>query len=175
MDSQIDYSTTGLSITRAMIDDYERHPRRPNGPGCIRWGPLFIQQSDRFPAPNAGIVEAEFLEARSAVKQGFDLKVDRWIQLEMGERISVLRTWKDDKYENFVSYPYESREGAIWIWNVYERILPNGCRTEEVREGNCGFWIEHKSDTERVYHCSHGQATPPDFDMLVFAVRVKPS
>jgi hypothetical protein len=125
--------------------------------------------------PNKGVVEAAFLQAKEGVEQGFDLKVNGWFCLKGGEQIPVLRTWKEDRYEDAVVYPFVSQDGQMWVWNVFKMEYPGGQVVEEKWTENAGFWVEMRSEVERIYHCSHGMATPPDFESLVFKIRIRPA
>jgi hypothetical protein len=114
------------------------------------------------------------LSAVSDVKQGFDLKLDGWIELSQGERVQLLRTWKDDIHEDVVRYHFQSNDGLLRFWNVYERAWPGGAMTVERRTGNAGFWIEEHGGSHRIYHCSHGVAERPDFETLIVELMIKP-
>ena len=102
------------------------------------------------------------------------MKLDGWFKLAEGEQVSLLRTWKEDRFEDWVEYPFFSRDGLLSLWNVYEMSYPSGEKVVEKWTENAGFWFEACSESERVYHCSHGMANPPDFDSLVFKVSVRP-
>ena len=103
------------------------------------------------------------------------MEVSGWLQLEKGEQVSLLRTWRDDRYEDAVEYPFFTRDGQLWVWNVYKMRYPGGKVVEGKWTENAGFWVESVSDFERIYHCSHGMTTPPDFESLVFSVTIRPS
>jgi hypothetical protein len=49
---------------------------------------------------------------------------------------------------------------------------PGGQVVEEKWTENAGMWVEQVTPYERVYHCSHGMANPPDFESLVFRVSI---
>ncbi len=86
----------------------------------------------------------------------------------------LLRTWREDHLEDVVEYPFFSQDGQLWIWNVYETVYPSGEKLVEKWTENAGLWVEIVSESERVYHCSHGMANPPDFGSLVFKVSIRP-
>ena len=148
-------------------------PTNERDRGTSDGGDLLVQTSDQLQVSPRGIVTAQFISAKPEIRQGFDLKVDGWFELLDGKKVPLLRTWKDDEFEDTVEYPYSSKDGLLYVWNVYEMIYPSGDRTEERWTENAGFWIQHVSKHERVYHCSHGSAYPPDFESLVFKVSVK--
>jgi len=107
------------------------------------------------------------------IEQGFDIEIDNgWLRLMNGEQISHLRTWKDECYEDTVEYPFFSADRRLWVWNVYKMIYPGGQVIEEKWTENAGFWVEELAEFERIYHCSHGMAYPPDFESLVFKIAI---
>lgn len=133
-----------------------------------------MQTVDVLPVPPDGVVRGEFLRVAGDPEQAFDIKVDGWIQLENGERVSVLRTWNDSLYESDVEYPFHSKDGFLRVWNVYKMRYPGGQVVEERWTENAGMWVEEASPSERIYHCSHGMANPPDFESLVFKISIRP-
>jgi len=169
-----DYADSGLTIQYAMNDHATRFPDKRTRPRFILWNGLRVWTSDVWTVPEKGTVRAEFLSAKGDIEQGFDIKVDGWLELAEGEHVPVLRTWKDERYLDVVEYPFLSRDGRLWVWNVYKMKYPGGQIVQEKWTENAGFWIDQVSESERIYHCSHGMATPPDFDSLVFSVRVSP-
>jgi hypothetical protein len=170
----LDYGTCGLTIQYAFLDHVKRFPDKTTRPSCIYWNGLRIKTSDLLVVPEQGVVEAEFLFSMGEIQQGFDLKVNGWFRLKAGDRVSILRTWKDDRYEDRVQYPFFSSDHKLWVWNVYKMRYPGGKEVEEKWTENAGFWVEEISALERVYHCSHGMANPPDFESLVFRVVIRP-
>jgi hypothetical protein len=173
LSTERDYSGSGLTIQQAMVDHVKRHPDRRSRSPYILWGGSHVQTSDILEVPSKGIVRAEFIAASSEVRQGFDMKLDGWFQLAEGEQVSLLRTWKEDRFEDQVEYPFHSRDCRMLVWNIYEMSYPNGERVAEKWTGNAGFWVEACGESERIYHCSHGIANPPDFSSLVFKVSVR--
>lgn len=168
-----DYANSGLTIQYAMNDHATRFPDRKTRPRFLLWNGLRIWTSDSIPIPQKGIVQAEFLSGDPNVRQGFDLKIhDGWIELAGGEHVPLLRTWKDERLEDVVEYPFHSRDGLLWVWNVYEMTYSSGEKVEEKWTENAGFWVGTVGESDRIYHCSHGMAKPPDFDSLVFRVSV---
>ena len=168
-----DYAGSGLTIQYAMNDHAERFPDPKTRPRFLLWNGARVWTSDSIPIPPDGVVRAEFLSGNHRVRQGFDLKLhDGWFELD-GERVSVLRTWKNEQYEDVVEYPFHSRDGMLWVWNVYEMTYPNEQRVEEKWTENAALWVETVSDSVRIYHCSQGMANPPDFNSLVFKVSIK--
>jgi hypothetical protein len=170
-----DYANSGLTVRQAMLDHAKRYPEKSKRPDFIRWNGLRIKTSDVLMVPNKGVVEATFLHAKEGIEQGFDLKVNGWFCLQAGEQTPVLRTWKDDRYEDAVEYPFVSRDEQLWVWNVYKMKYPGGHVVEEKWTENAGFWVEIVSEVERIYHCSDGMATPPDFESLVFKIKIRPT
>lgn len=156
-----------------MLDQAKQFPDKRQRPPYILWNGLNVTTADSITVPAMGIVRGEFLNSKTGIEQGFDLKIDGWIELQGGEKVSLLRTWNDPKYESFVEYPFHSRDGRLRLWNVYKMRYPGGQIVEEKWTGNAGFWVEATADLERVYHCSHGMADSPDFESLVFKISVK--
>lgn len=169
-----DYGKSGLTIQDAMNDHATRFPDKKTRPRFLHWNNLRIWTSDSIPVPQRGIVRAAFLAAKGDVEQGFDIKVDGWFELAMGEHVPHLRTWKDEKLEDVVEYPFFSNDGQLWVWNVYKMRYPGGQTVDEKWTGNAGFWVEPISERERIYHCSHGMAAHPDFESLRFKVMIEP-
>lgn len=166
-----DYELSGLSIQQAMLDAI-RSRKGKGTPPMIRWGERPIQTSDCIAVPRNGRFCLEFLSAKDGLVQGVDVKVNGGIRLADGQEISTLRTWNDPKYESSVEYPFESVDGKLWVWNVYEVTHPGG-QTEAMKwTDNAGFWVEVHGEKERTYHCSAGPCSPPDFESLVFKIKI---
>jgi hypothetical protein len=169
-----DYAESGLTIREALLDQVKRFPDKARRPEGILWAGLAVNTGDALPVPTEASVRGEFLSSKGDVEQGFDLKLDGWLRLEKGEKVSLLRTWNDSRYEPLVEYPFHSNDGRMWVWNVYKRRFPNGRTVEEKWTENAGLWVERVSETERIYHCSHGFVYPPDFESLVFKITLNP-
>jgi len=169
-----DYSESDLTIQQAMVDHVKRYPDKGSRPPYISWGDTRVQTSDVIDVPSRGIVRAEFISAAPGVRQGFDMKVDGSFQLAEGEQVPLLRTWREERFEDVVEYPFFSRDGRLYVWNIYEMTYPSGEKVMEKWTENAGFWVEVGSESERFYHCSHGMASPPNFKSLVFKVSVRP-
>jgi len=168
-----DYGSTGMTIQQAMVDHAKKYPDKTQRPDCILWDGVSVKTSDAWTTPKKGIVRAEILSANTDVEQGFDIKVDGWLELAKGERVPVLRTWKDERFEDTVEYPFFTRDQRLFVWNVYKMTYPSGRTVEERWTENAGFWVEQAGENERIYHCSHGMSSPPDFESLVFKVSVR--
>jgi hypothetical protein len=169
--NDFDYSITGLSIQEAMVMDIKKYPSKIKRPRSIRWGSHRIQSADLLNVPKKGVIRLEFLSwSNTTVKQAVDISLKGNLWLADGRGVSVLRTWLDPQFENFVEYPYTTKDSVIRIWNVYEMTYPAGQVIEERMTRNAGFWIEIVSPNERIYHSSHGLCDPPDFESLVFRV-----
>ncbi len=169
-----DYAISGLTIREAMVAHAKRNPDKKSRPDTIRWGHHFVKKFDWIPVPSQGIVRLEFLSASIDVRQGVDLRIDGWIELAGGEHIPHLRTWLDQRFEDVVEYPFFTKDGYLRTWNVYEMTYPGGQKIEEKWTENAGFWVEATGENERVYHCSHGMASPADFNALVYKLTMKP-
>jgi hypothetical protein len=62
----------------------------------------------------------------------------------------------------------------MFVWNVYKMRYLGGKQVEEKWTENAGFWVEEPSDHSYILHCSHGAATPPDFESLVVQFDLRP-
>ena len=174
MDDPIDYASSGLDIQYAKVDHHERHPDKATRPEHILWGGHLIKTADWWDVPTKGIVRIELGEAKLGMENGVDLKIESGgVELIDGTHHSLLRTWKDDRFEDALEYQYESRTGRLCVYNVYKIHYPNGEVREEYLTGNAGFWVDKVSPLRRIYHCSHGAAPRPDFDAFEFSVSVK--
>jgi hypothetical protein len=172
-DAERDYAQSGLTIQFAILDHFKQFPERERRSRSILWSGHRVMTADAFVIPESGTIVGEFLSSKGEIEQGFDIKLNGWLQLQTGEKVSLLRTWSDPRYEAKVQYPYHSEDGLLQVWNVYKRKYGIGNVVEEKWAGNAGFWVETRSDTERIYHCSHGVADPPDFESLVFRIAIK--
>lgn len=168
--TEFDYSTTGLTIQQAMVADYHKNPGKSKRPRAIRWGTHQIQTVDAWDVPKNGRIRLEFLRCSGDIRQGVDIKLDGGIWLADGTCIPLLRTWRDRRFEDVVEYPYHAKDSIVQIWNVYKMTYPSGEVVEELMTRNAGFWIEKVSPNQRIYHCSHGICSPPDFESLVFRI-----
>ena len=175
MAQEIDYAGSGLDIQAAMVDQVRRFPDKRMRPAFLLWDGVHVRTADAIHVPQEGMVTATVVSVESDVRQGFDLKFDDgWLELADGERVPLLRTWRDRRYEDTVTYPFVSRDGLLWFWNVFERTWPDDAVTEEKWTGNAGFWVERPEEYRRVYHCSHGLGERPDFGALIVEIRIEP-
>jgi len=170
-----DYADSGLTIQDATLDLARRFPDRKQRPDYLLWGGRRVKTGDRLSVPARGVIRGEFLSSKGDVEQGFDLEVDGWLRLKEGERVASLRTWQDPRYDPVVEYPFQTKSGQLWVWNVYKVRYPGDQVVEEKWTGNAGMWIEEPSPTERIYHCSPGVALRPDFESLVFRISIHSS
>ncbi|MGV3485054.1 MAG: hypothetical protein ACO1RT_11615 [Planctomycetaceae bacterium] len=170
-----DYKSTGYDIQAAMVDLATRYPDKARRPRFIQWGEHQVMTIYEWQVPITGKVSIEFVDASTGVRQGFDVKTNNGSILVDGKYVDHLRTWYDPSLDNSVSYAYECSDGLLKFWNVYERTWPDGTTTEEKWTGNSGFYVEEISETERIFHCSHGAVTEPTFDCLVVRVRIRRS
>jgi hypothetical protein len=166
-----DYAKSGLSIRQAMVKHYRQFPNDIQRPPLI-WDGRPTVTGDVIAVPENGVVYGEFLSAKTEVPQGFDLKVNGWLLLWDGRRVPLLRTWNDANCEPSVQYSFHSSDCKLYVCNVY-KVKYARETVEEKWTGNAGMWIETVSPCERIYHCSHGLAYPPDFDSLVFKIVIK--
>jgi hypothetical protein len=170
--SKVDYADRGLDIQSAMLDAVSDCDDMPAPPFGILWHGKTIQTGDRLLVGQHARARIDITHHASAVRQGIDLKVNGHLELKDRSKVELLRTWADEGLEKSVEYPFQADDGILHVWNVFERLLPNGQSCEEKWTGNAGFWVEHHGPLDRTYHCSHGMAAMPDFEALVFRVSV---
>lgn len=172
-EAEIDYAGSGLTLQQALVAHVKRHPDKKSRPQTILWRGHRVRTSDLILVPCEGILRLEFLSFPQSIRQGVDLKVNGWIKLPGEEQVPLLRTWQNERLDDVVEYPFFTKDGYLWTWNIYEMTYPGGQIVEEKWTENAGFWVETIGDHERVYHCSHGMASPPDFNSLVFKLTIK--
>ena len=171
--NEIDYAQSGLSLQLANLEHFNRFPDKTSRPDHILWNGIRVKGADRWDVSQRGRVRIELLSAKSGEEHGVDLKIeDGWVELLNGDKIPLLRTWVDPRYDNVVDYPYFTKTGRICVWIVFKRHYKNGRVIEEKWTGNSGFWVEQEGKNQRLYHCSHGMAPTPDFNAFTFRVTV---
>ena len=172
---EIDFAADGIDILTAMIRHARAHPDRANRPKHILWNGVAVWTSFDISAPHEGQLGLEFLSVARTPPQGVDMRAeDGAFTLAGGERVQVLRTWHDAKYEKTVQYPFATNVGSLKIWNVYHRAWPDGRVTEEKWTGNAGMTVEQLAESCWVFRCSSGPVPLPDFDQLVFRLTINP-
>ena len=176
MTAGIDYSKSGLDIQSSMVDHAKRFPSKAKRPQHIIWNGLEIKTFDWWDVPSRGIVRLEFISLNSDIEQAVDLQAEEGaIELPDGTKVPILRTWADSKFTDIVQYNFYTKTKRLCVWNVYKMRHAGGQVVDERWTGNAGFWIETLNTDERIYHCSHGMAGTPDFDLLTFKVSVSNS
>jgi hypothetical protein len=170
-----DYANSGLKIQYAMMDHFARFPNIRTRPQCILWAGRAINTASKLNVPKDGVVRGEFVRACDDVAQGFDVSAKGWIEMSDGMRTRRLRTWHHPLLPMVVEHRYHASDAVLWIWNIYKVTYARRQVVEEKWTGNAGFWVEEVSPLERIYHCSHGGANPPDFESLVFRITVRPT
>lgn len=168
-----DYAVSGLTVQQAMLAAVKAAPPRNRAPVSIKWGQHRIQTSCSIVVPPKGTVRLAFLSANDKYHQGVDIKVSGGILLANGSTVPLLRTWKDDLYEDVVEYNYESPDMKLWLWNVYDVQFPSGNVATEKWTGNAGLWVEDLGKNQWVCHCSAGPCSPPNFEVLVFSISIR--
>lgn len=169
--SSKDYGRDGISIGQASLQLAREFPDPASRPAYVLWNGQQVRTYFHMGVPPAGRVRLELLSPPREPRQAVDIKaVEGAIILAGEERVHLLRTWHDPRCEEVVEYPYETRAGALIVYNVYEHRWPNGRVTEERFIGNAGFLLEQESDSSWLFRCSDGDSEPPDFAKLVFRV-----
>src|SRR5688500_1885383 len=169
---QRDFGASGLSIQNALLIQAEHYPIGDPRRTTVLWNGRYVQTADRMTVPKHGTIRAQFLYSRSDVTQGFDVKVNGWIQLSDGSHVSMLRVWREPELPDVVEHSFFSEDQSLWIWNVYRSMYPGNIAIDEKWTGNAGFWIQEMSEVDRIYHCSYGLSDVPNFDDLIFRVAV---
>lgn len=169
----IDYATTGMDIQSALVDRMSRYPDKNTRPDHILWGGLEVTTLQWLTVPKTGRITITLLDWKGDVEQAVDAKAEKGhLFLENGEKVELLRTWCDPRYEPVVSYPYTTKTGRLYVCNAFKRQWQNGRTVEDRWTGNAGFWVEKLSELDRIYHCSHGMTPRPDFTLLTFRATI---
>lgn len=164
---------TGESLSQATIRLVKAGHGGKGRPVVLDVRGKSVYAVESMSVPRNGVIELEFLRWGKGVRQGADIKIDKgWIALSDGTKVQHLRTWCDPELGPRVRHPYFARDENLRTWNVYERQLPGHPPRVDQLDGNAGLWVERVSDTERIIHCSPGDVAEPDFESLVYRVRV---
>lgn len=166
-----DYAMSGLSIWQAMLSQGKKRAKDERGPVTLRWGDKIVRTADVLQVPARGVVRLECLQCASDIRQGFDVKMNGGCVLANGEVVPLLRTWCDEKYESVVEYAYQADDGLLSTWNVYETWRGSELVVERWT-GNAGFWTEEVGTLDRIYHCSAGPLSAPNFEYLVYRMTI---
>jgi hypothetical protein len=165
-----DYAGSGLNLANAFKDrdnQFGWHRER-----TILWQGARIYKYFWMPAPLKGRVRAEFLANKQPGRNGFDMKVDKYILLPSGKKVKTLRTMDEPELDPVVEYEYHSKNGEMAIYNVFLVIGDNGYTRIEHSTGNSGMIVEQAGELEYLFRCSSYNLPEPDFDDLVFKVKV---
>jgi len=160
-----------MSIWQAMLDRGKKRADSERGPVTIIWMDKIVQTADVFQVPRRGTIRLECIHNSASIRQGFDIKMKGGCVLANGEVVPLLRTWCDERYESVVEYDYRADDSVISTWNVYETWRGSELITEKWT-GNAGFWVEAVGTLDRIYHCSAGPLSVPNFEFLVYRVTV---
>lgn len=167
-----DYAASGIDIQHAMITEAKRLGARASLPLRILWNGKEIQTGDRFDVPKRGRVRIEFVSEKTQPRQGIDIEVPKGkITIPDGSTVSHLRTWNDPDLSKTVEYPFQTRDGALWVSNVYQ-VSRGSVTFAERWTSLAGMIVNIVSKNERVYHCSPGGLKAPDFECLVVKVSI---
>jgi len=175
--SERDYSSTGLSLRRAFVEArnaYGReHPTPLTEPFSILWDGRDIIAGDILRVPRTGRFRIDFVSCRPTALHGIDIDIPRGsIVFKGGEISPTLRAWYGSWYEpelEWVEYPYHAPEGWLRLTNVCERARGDK-KVVERWTGNAGMFVQRHEAHHHVYHCSHADSSPPNFEDMVFAL-----
>ncbi|WP_226669284.1 hypothetical protein [Microbulbifer aggregans] len=160
-----------MSIQSAMIDMVKSHPDKATRPDHIILNGRKIRTGYWIDVPHKFQIVLNFLSEPDA-DQGTDIKVDDgYLELASGEQVPLLRTWHSPEYESTVEYNGYSKTGRLFVCNVYKEERA-GRIFEEKWTRNAGMIIESSDEGGMIFRCSSGDKTPPDFDSIVFAVKI---
>lgn len=171
----VDYATTGMSIQAALKDLSARTraaKKELRLPVVIPWGSREIQVSDLLAVPRRGMLRIRLLSELEDPPFGVDVETAGAFHVRGAGDVPLLRTWNSDPSRE-VAYPFESRDGVLRTWPVYMIKRGREWLTEKWT-GNAGFWVEHVTLHDRIYHCSHGDDAPPNFERFVYRLTVSP-
>jgi hypothetical protein len=170
---QKEYGADGIDIETAMFRHMKAHSDPASRLKPILWNGKAIWRIFDVAVPKKGRLRLEFLSKPTEPSQGVDVRVEGGaVILQDGERVQTLRTWHEEKYEEVVEYPYDSKMGLLKVWNVCHWVWPSGEITEEARRGNAGILVEQEAEDRWLFRCNNGPSKPPDFDQLVFRLSI---
>ena len=81
----VDYASTGLNISEAMIDMAKKYPDKASRPDYVLWNNLQVETADWWDVPTRGIIRIEILSVNSDAEQGIDIKIESGA-LQLGGR-----------------------------------------------------------------------------------------
>jgi len=176
--SERDYADSGLSVRRAFVKAHRAYdgPLIPSTePMSIVWEGRDIIVGDKISAPAAGRFQIIFLSGRPDLRQGVDIEIPGGgITLSNGDIVSSLRTWRPPESEPkpIFEYGYRSPKDLLHVSTVYEATRGNQTVVERWT-GNAAMYVEQTGTDHRVYHCSHADSSPANFEDLVFSLTTR--
>ena len=178
--SEQDFGGTGLSVRRAFVDAHEAFarelPKPLTEPMSILWNGRDIITGDILEVPQTGRFRIDFVSCRPTALHGVDIEIPGGgIAILDGQISPTLRTWYGSWYEpelKWVEYPYHAPNGWLRLASVSERVRGNQ-KVAERWTGNAGMFVERLAH-QHVYHCSHADSSPPNFEDMVFALTLMP-
>ncbi len=119
--NECDYSLSDFTIQQAMVDHVKRLSDKRRRPLHIQWGNRRVQTSDVREASSRGILRAEFTSGISDVLQIDGVKTAGWFEWEKGEKVLLLRTLKDDRFEEIVEYQFFLARMGVFTFGISTR------------------------------------------------------
>lgn len=140
----------------------------------IVWGGRDIVVGDKIAAPSAGRFQVIFISCRPDRRHGVDIDIPGGgITLSNGDVAPTLRIWCPPEPEPIFEYEYRSPKDLLHVTTVYE-VTRGGRTVVERWTGNAAMHVERTGTDHHVYHCSHADSTPPDFEDMVFSLTTRP-
>ena len=165
-----DYAQYSVTIQQAMLME-KKLAQAGSRDVSINWGGRQVRAFDWILVPDRGIIHIELLRYVATPRQAVDVRAANGaIVISASEHVPMLRTWADSEFEDTLVYSYGC-SGELCISTATETRLPNGSLEVERFTGNSGFWVEEHKGI-RTYHASSASAPTPNFESLVFSIRI---
>lgn len=166
-----DYSEAGMSVQSAMLDLAKQIPDPSRRPKYINWDDKKVFTGCFIDIPEKFQLQLAFISTPDD-NQAVDLKIPKgYLLLTNGKKVQLLRTWNSPKYESIVEYQGISKDGKLFLYNVYKEVRNNRV-FEEKWTNNAGFWYENVTKGKYRFHCSPGYFQKPDFESLIFELTI---
>lgn len=165
------YKSSETTIQTAMVDMAMSYSVSADRPDFIFLDGQKVKTYHWMDVPEYFRIKVEFLSEPDP-NQGMDIKVEGGhIELADKEKVKLLRTWHDPKYEAVIEYTGYSKSKRVCVTNVYMEKRGEKVFEEKWTE-NAGMIVQNTDDNTVILNCSSGSQVPPDFDSLVFKVSV---
>ena len=178
--SERDYGGAGLSVRRAFVEARDAFGGQLSNPMTkpisILWNGRDIIIGDILDVPQRGRFHIDFVSCRPTTLHGVDIEIPGGGIVFKGGKISpTLRTWFGSWYEpelEWVEYPYHAPKGQLRVTTASERTHGDQ-KVVERWTGNAAMFVERLGAHKHVYHCSHADSSPPNFEDMVIALTLR--